>query len=258
MSRLENGKLVPRLVDVTALLDYYAEAQPDAVTRELRDRVLVLAAESRKQEWFSPFRDVMTGSLTADHIQRYVEFETDAEEILTYVVEFVPGLLQTAGYARAVVDMFYPDSTPRQRSRFVEFRLARQQVLRRRARPTQLRTAVRETALRRVLGSPAVMAEQLDRLASELNDGLGNVEIRIVPDRLAVPPALRGSFVVMRFPDSDGTAGLVYLEGRGGADYLQNQAVVARHRDDFRTLWENSLSQHDSLALLDEVRRSIT
>ena len=102
------------------------------------------------------------------------------------------------------------------------------------------------------------MAEQLDRLASELNDGLGNVEIRIVPDRLAVPPALRGSFVVMRFPDGDGTAGLVYLEGRGGADYLQNQAVVARHRDDFRTLWENSLSQHDSLVLLDEVRRSIT
>jgi hypothetical protein len=253
MSRLEHGKLLPRLVEVSALLDFYGRASP--IADDLRERALALAADARKAEWFSPFRDVLTGGLTSDHIQRYIEFETDAEEILSYEVEFIPGLLQTGGYARAVAEMFFPDSTEHERTRFVDFRLARQDRLARGANALRLRAAIRQTAVRRVLGSTSVMIEQLKRLAVDLDDGNPGVDIRIVPDDLALPQAMRGAFAVMRFVHG---GGLVYVEGREGADYLQNDTAVARYRTDFEALWQAALSQQRSLKFVEEVAGTIS
>ena len=259
LSRLENGKSVPRLVDVRALLDLYTSADGAEVSDEERNRVMLLAADSRQDEWFDPFRDVITGNMTQAHMQRYVEWETDAEEILSYVDQVVPGLLQTRAYAQAVAELFHPDSTPAQRKRFVDFRLARQNVLRRRPDPLEYRVTLREVALRRVLGSPSVMVEQLTKLATELRDGLKNVELRIIRDELVVAEALRGPFTVMRLPDqsADEGDGLVYLEGAGGGEYLQNTSAVRRYRRDFARLWEASLSQEDSLDLIEEVANTI-
>lgn len=260
LSRLENGKSVPRLVDVRALLDLYTESKPDDVTQEERDRAMLLAADSRKEEWFDPFRDVITGDMTQAHMERYVQWETDAEELLTYEASIVPGLLQTREYAEAVAELFFPDSTPRQRSRFVDFRMARQEVLRRRPNPLEFRVTLREVALRRVFGSPAVMVEQLKTLEAELSNGLPNVQLRIVPDELVVPEALRGPFTVMRLPDesdNDGH-GLVYLEGAGGGEYLQNAAAVERYRRDFAKLWAASLSKEQSLDLMRRIADTIS
>ena len=259
LSRLENGKSVPRLVDVRALLDLYDDTIPGQISQDERDRVMLLAADSRQQAWFDPFRDVITGGMTQDHMQRYVEWETDAEEILTYQAETVPGLLQTRGYAQALADLFFPDASAAQRKRFVDFRLARQGVLKRRPVPLELRVTLREVALRRVVGSAAVMVDQLGKLAEELRNGVKNVEIRIVPDRLVAPEVLRGAFTVMRLPDRDegDGDGLVYLEGAGGGDYLQNAESVERYRKDFATLWAASLTQEESLGLIEEVIDSI-
>ena len=259
LSRLENGKSVPRLVDVRALLDLYAETEADAISQDERDRVMLLAADSRQQAWFDPFRDVITGGMTQDHMQRYVEWETDAEEIITYQAETVPGLLQTRRYAQALADLFFPDSTPTQRKRFIDFRMARQGVLKRRPAPLELRVTLRELALHRVLGSASIMAEQLKKLADELRNGLENVDIRIVPDRLVIPEALRGPFTVLRLPDQDegDGDGLVYLEGAGGGEYLQNAEAVERYRKDFATLWAASMSREDSLRLVEEVIETI-
>ena len=105
-------------------------------------------------------------------MQRYVEWETDAEEILTYQAEFVPGLLQTRCYAQALAELFFPDSHAHAAQRFVDFRMARQEVLRRRPDPSNCRLTLREVAVRRVLGSASVMVDQLRKLADELRDGL--------------------------------------------------------------------------------------
>lgn len=258
LSRLENGKSVPRLVDVRALLDLYTESKSDDVTQEERDRAMLLAADSRKEEWFDPFRDVITGDMTPAHMQSFVQYETDAEEILTYQAEVVPGLLQTPEYAQAVAELFFSDATSRQRRRFVDFRLERQKVLRRRPNPLVYRVTLREVTLRRILGSAEVMVAQLMKLATELRNGLPNVTIRIVPDKLVVPEALRGPFTVMRLPDDDTDGhGLVYLEGAGGGEYLQNAAAVERYRRNFSTLWDVSLSGEESLGLVEEVADSI-
>ena len=118
---------------------------------------------------------------------------------------------------------------------------------------------LRELALHRVLGSASIMAEQLKKLADELRNGLENVDIRIVPDRLVIPEALRGAFTVLRLPDQDegDGDGLVYLEGAGGGEYLQNAEAVERYRKDFATLWAASMSREDSLRLVEEVIETI-
>ena len=189
MSRLkENGKSVPRLVDVRALLDLYLGPKPAESAQDVRERVLLLAAEGRKEEWFGPFRDVMSGDMTSVHMQRFVAFETDAEEILSYEAEFVFGLLQTAGYARAVAELFFPDGTPRERERFVAFRLARQERLAAGKAQLKLRAAIRRrprcdarsARLRSVVAS-------FEFLVNEVRNGRDSVEIRIVPDML--PPS---------------------------------------------------------------------
>jgi transcriptional regulator with XRE-family HTH domain len=249
LSRLENGKATPRRPDVEALLRIYETTVSIETSR--RERLLELADEGRKQEWFSPFRDVTSGRLTSNHIVRYLEFETDAEQIFSYESEFIFGLLQTEGYAHAVAELFYPDSSKRDRDRFVQFRMARRKQLGSR----HLRAAVRESALRRPLGSPAARRDQLNALASELKDDVGNIEVRIVRDTLAIPQVMRGGpFTVMGF--ADGT-GLVYLEGREGADYLEDSEIVARYRADFEAIWKESLDRDDSLALISEVIATI-
>ena len=101
---------MPRLVDVRALLDLYDDPKSGGISKDERDRVMFLAADSRQEAWFDPFRDVITGGMTQDHMQRYVEWETDAEEILTYQAEVVPGLMQTRRYAQALAELFFPDS----------------------------------------------------------------------------------------------------------------------------------------------------
>ena len=255
MSRIENGKLAPRLLEVGALLDLYGRSH--FLSDEIRERALRLAVDARKEAWYSPFRDVLTGKMAADHLERYIEFETDAEGIDAYQVEFIPGLLQTARYAQAMADLFYPDRTAYERSRFVQFRLARQDRLARGADPLRLRAAIRETAVRRMLGSASVMAEQLQRLVVDLDDGNPTVEVRIVPDVLAVPQAMRGSFLLMRFYGA-GRPGLVYIEGWEGADYLQNGAAISRYAGDFAALWNAALSKADSSDLMREVMRSLT
>ena len=259
LSRLENGKSVPRVVDVRALLDLYARAKAGGVTQDERDRAMLLVADSRKVEWFESYRDVITGDMTPSSMDSYVRFETDAEEMLSYQAELVPGLLQTRDYAQAVADLAYPDSTPLQRERFVDFRMARQDVLQRRPTPLQYRVALREVALRRVIGSAAVMVEQLKKLEAELSGGLANVRFRILRDRLVIPQALRGPFTVMRLPDAEENDGhgLVYLEGAGGGEYLQNAAVVERYRRDFATVWAAALPEPESLDLVREVADSI-
>lgn len=254
MSRIENGKLAPRILEVSALIDLYGRFHP--IADETRELVLRLAADARKEAWYSPFRDVLTGRTSADHVERYIEFETDAREIDLYQVEFVPGLLQTARYARAVADLFYPDLTQHERARFVEFRLARQDRLARGADPLRLRAAIRETAVRRILGPTPIMVEQLTRLAGDLGDGNPSVKLRIVPDALALPQAMRGSFLLMTFLSAD-RHGLAYIEGREGADYLQNEAATRRYSDDFDALWAAALSERDSLTLLHEAMRSL-
>jgi transcriptional regulator with XRE-family HTH domain len=254
--RLENAKVLPRLVDIAALLELYSGEGLYPIPPDVRERVLRLAADSRKKQWFEPFRDVITGDMLQAHVNRLVEYETDARDIRTYEPEIIPGLLQTSAYARAVADLFFPQHPVEQRNRFVEFRLARQAMLHRQREPVHLSAVIGESALRRIIGSVETLREQVLSLLDDIRGARPNVEVRVVPISVTVPAVLRGSFIVMSF-DGEHDGDLVYLETRTGDDYLQSAADVERANFDFESLVEVSLSQEDAVRFVEHIAATL-
>jgi transcriptional regulator with XRE-family HTH domain len=232
LSRLERGRLQkPRLIEITALLTRYASANRAAVPSERRDQILRLTEHAAEPAWFQAFRDVLGGPMTADDAQRYIEFESDAAVIRSFEPEAVPGLLQTRGYAEAITDVFFPAYSPAERARFVELRLARQQVLDRGADPVRLDVVIGEVALRRRLTAAQVMREQLQHLLGYAEGTQPNVTLRVAPIELGHPAVYGGPYVVMDLADEDEN-GLVYLEGRREPQFVQSDDTV----DEFRRL----------------------
>jgi transcriptional regulator with XRE-family HTH domain len=252
VSRLESARVVPRLVDIAALLELYSNESLRPVPPEVRERVLRLAADSRKKQWFEPFRDVITGDMIPDHVGRLVEYETDAKEIRTFEPELIPGLLQTRAYAVAVAEVFFPQQNGAQRDRFVEFRLARQAMLHRQQEPVRLSAVVGESALRRTFGSVDTLREQVRSLANDIRGARPNIEVRVVPISAAVPAAFGGPFAVMSF-DGGHDGDLVYLETRSGGDYLQATSDVERFNFHFESLVEVSLPKEDAIAFVETI-----
>lgn len=252
VSRLESAKVMPRLVDIAALLELYSHEGARPVPAEVRERVLRLAADSRKKQWFEPFKDVITGDMIPDHARRLLEYETDAREIRTFEPELIPGLLQTRAYVVAIADLFFPQHAGDHRNRFVEFRLARQAMLHRQREPVRFLAVIGEMALRRTIGGVETAREQIRALADDLRGARPNVEVRVVPIAATVPAALGGPFIVMSF-NGDHDGDLVYLETRSGGDYLQSMSDVERFNFYFESLVEVALPVEEALALVEAI-----
>jgi hypothetical protein len=257
MSRLEGGRLLPRLVDVAALLEHYATAVPHAVSPETRERVLQLAADGRRKQWFDPFRDVMTGGASPEHFGRLIEYETDAAEIRAYGPDLIPGLLQVPAYVHGVAEKFFPGRPLEQRGRWVELRLARQEVL---SRPdsARLTAVIGEPALRRQWASRSASREQLDSLIEDVAGARSNVQVSILPSTAAGPAVMGGPFILLSSGDGIEGDEIVYMETRNGADYLQSPSDVERYRLYFESLIESVLPVDAAQALLGEIRESVS
>ncbi|HEY0815168.1 MAG TPA: helix-turn-helix transcriptional regulator [Pseudonocardia sp.] len=233
LSRLENGRAIPRVVDVKALLEFYVSRNPAAVRPSAADEFVMLAERAREPEWFTSYGDVLGGQMTSDDSKRYVEFENDALGIRTYEPATIPGLLQTKAYAAALTELVFPDAEADDRARFVEFRLARQHVLNRSSEPLQFDAIIGEATIRRAIGGPSVMEEQLRSLLAEIDDGHDNVTVRIAPLTLSVRAAFGGPFVLMDLPDGEG---LLYLEVPGVSQYRQGKEDIDQFVQLFREL----------------------
>ncbi|WP_433276616.1 helix-turn-helix domain-containing protein [Pseudonocardia xinjiangensis] len=251
LSRLENGRTIPRLVDVKALIAHYQSVASRSVANGTEERILTLAEIARKEEWFASFRDVLAGELTSNEARRLVEFEGEATMIRSYEPELVPGLLQTEAYAAAVTEAFFPERSDVERQRLVEFRLGRQQILQRGDREVDLRVVIGEAALRHVMGSPAVMREQLNALLADVQNGRSNVTIQVSPLALAIPAVLGGPFAQMDLASEEGP-GLVYLEGRESAQFMLTDDAVERYRELFHQLTGAALDAGGSAKVLEE------
>ena len=152
ISRLELGRVSFKERDVADLLDLYA------VTGEQKDQLLQLTHEANATPWWQKYREVVP-----DWFQVYVGLEEAAALIRIYEVQFVPGLLQTEDYARAVVMQGAPSLSPEEIDSRVAVRMGRQKLFSR-ENPARLWAIVDEAALRRPIGSRDVLAGQVNRL----------------------------------------------------------------------------------------------
>jgi len=212
ISRLETGRVGFKDRDIADLLSLYG------VTDENERTVLrELAARANKQGWWHDYSDILPNWFEA-----YVGLEEAATQIRAYEVQFIPGLLQTGDYARAVTLLGYPNAPSREIDRRVGLRLARQAVFTR-PTPPNIWIVLDEAVMKRPIGGAEVMRGQIKHLI-EMSQR-PNVTIQIVPFQIGGHAAAGGPFSILRFAEHD-LPDVVYLEQLTSALYLDKQEVV--------------------------------
>ncbi|MFI7065724.1 helix-turn-helix domain-containing protein [Kribbella sp. NPDC050124] len=213
ISRLELGRVGFKQRDVEDLLTLYGVTEP----RE-RDRLLQLAHEANNRGWWHRYGDV-----TPDWFDAYLGLEAAAELIRTYEIQFVPGLLQTADYARAVARLTPQGARSEDEvERVVDLRTRRQRVLDREP-PLKLWAVIEEAVLLRPIGGRQVLRDQLDALRTAVERP--NITVQIIPIDTPGHPAGGGAFTILRFPRRD-LPDVVYLEHLTSALYLDKREDV--------------------------------
>jgi transcriptional regulator with XRE-family HTH domain len=217
ISRMELGRVGFKERDVVDLLAMYGVDDESA-----RDTLVTLAREANAPGWWHQYADVLP-----DWFQTYVGLEEAASVLRVYEVQFVPGLLQTVGYARAVIARGWPGAPDEEIERRVSMRITRQELLSKPGGP-RLWAVVDEAALRRPVGSRQVFRSQLEQLIELTQDA--RITLQIAPFASGGHAAEAGAFTIMRFPETD-LPDVVYLEQLTSALYLDKREDVERYSE---------------------------
>lgn len=227
LSKIEGGKQAIRGTYIKLLAPLYGIPDDD------RTRLLALAEEANQPGWW-----VSYGKLVPDWFKLFLGYEADASDLRTYEGELVPGLLQTADYARAVALANRPNSTDTELDRQVELRRVRQQRLTS-DDPPNFHAVLNEAVLLRHVGGRAVMREQLHHLA-ELAE-LPHVTIQVLPFTAGAHPAMTAPFLMLGF-EAEPRMNTVYLENGRGSLYLEKRPDLDRYTAMFAQLCELALN----------------
>lgn len=237
--RLEKAEVALKPLYVEKLLQTYGAGQQEI------DEFVALAERANQPGWWYPYRDVLPAWFTA-----YVSLETGARTLRTYEPHYVTGLLQTYGYARALLRAGFPHDSDEDLERRVDLRLRRQSLLEKSAPPT-LWVVMEEAVLHRAVGGAEVMRDQIDRLltASELD----HVSIDIVPFSAGAHLGVCAPFTYFRFEERE-LPDIVYSEILSGSMYLDQRSDVAAHLEAHNRM-SLLTSSADSKALLNRMRK---
>jgi transcriptional regulator with XRE-family HTH domain len=236
ISRLETGRVGFKDRDISDLLTFYG------VTDEKeRESLRALAQRANAPGWWHDYSDILPSWFEA-----YVGLEEVATQVRAYEVQFVPGLLQSEDYARAVTLLGHDDELPREVERRVRLRMARQAVLER-AEPPNVWAVVDEAVLRRPAGSPAVMQGQLKHLLDLAERP--NITIQIMPFQVGGHSAAGGAFSILRFAEPD-LPDVVYLEQLTSSLYLDKPEVVDSYLKVMERVCMEAATPADSLDVI--------
>lgn len=237
IGRIEHGRTGCQDRDVTTLAESYGLTDPG-----VRSRLLGLARESRKRH---PGSDLMPSWLAT-----YVDLEEAAALIRTYELQFVPGLLQTPGYARALIVGGHPRMAAAEVEQRVTLRMARAQLLVQ-PDPPKLWAVIDEAALRRAIGAAAVMRAQLEYLLEASK--LPSITLQVIRAGAGVHAAEGGAFSLLRFPGPE-LPDVVYLEYLTRGVHLDNPAEVDTYVRAVDNLAVHAATPGDSAELIADLR----
>ncbi|NUT93880.1 MAG: transcriptional regulator, partial [Saccharothrix sp.] len=216
--RIETGAVNISTTDLRALLQYYGE-KPDFI-----EELVAAARAGRQKVWWDRYKNLDPDMVTL------LEFESSASLIRQYQSLVIPGLIQTEAYAREILRMYSPED---QLEYKVKLRMDRQRIL-------HGEDGVRafflmdEASLRRWVGSPAVMREQLERIKEFGRQP--NITVQVLTFDRGIHRGMRGNFEVFEFATEDQDH-VVYLEWPGGITVIQNNPKqVSQYVEWFITL----------------------
>lgn len=243
VSRIETGVSGVRPEDVNRLLDAYGMDDP-----KLREVLGALAgsAGGGGAGWWHAYR-----GLIPPQYRDFISLESQARTARTLETSVVPGLLQTADYARAVTRDSLDGLPAGQVDSLVEVRLTRQGVLRSDP-PLRLSAVLDEAVLRREVGGRRVMREQLRHLARVAQ--LPHVRLQILPFSVGGYVSLTSPFVIFSFPTAS-DLDVVVLDHLTSSLYLERKEDLAAYSSAFRTLQTHALSPEHSLDLIAAIDR---
>src|SRR4051794_1737820 len=219
--RIEAGRTSVKVGDVLALSRFYN------VDGAMTDELIRLAEASKGTGYLEEL-----GTEVPKSLGLYAELEAGASVVTDYQSELVHGLLQTAGYARAIIEVnpAFPEQAIDQR---VAVRLQRQRAIFDRPEPARIDAVVTAGALSVQVGSASVMEEQREHLRMlAARDG---VSIRVLPFGNGLHLAMRGPFTVLDFDDPEDPS-LVYIENVIESRYIEEPTHVARFRQVFERM----------------------
>lgn len=239
ISRMELGRVGFKERDVADLLTLYGVT--DHIRREA---LLQLAEDANVPGWWQEYADVVPS-----WFEPYLGLEQGAVVARVYEVQEVPQLLQTPGYARALLAARHPEAPEAEIERRVELRMLRQRVFER-CDPLKLWAVIDEAALHRAIGGAETMRDQIRHLIE-----MGrrqNISVQVLPFAAGGHAAEGGPMTLLRFAEP-GLPDVVYLEQLTGALYPDRQADLVRYRDVLDRLGVQAEAPGPSLALLRSV-----
>jgi transcriptional regulator with XRE-family HTH domain len=235
LSRIENAQVSVMVPVAKSLLALYGVAADDI------EALAQIARDARKRGWWQAYDQVLP-----EWFSTYVGLEAEAVEVKNFQTQLVPGLLQTSDYARAVFAAEHPDAPATEIERRVELRMRRQKV----DAPPRLWAIIDESVLRRPVGGPATMREQIKRLLQSTSQP--RVDIQVIPLGAGEYGSMGSSFSILNFATPDD--GVVYLEYRSGSLYLEGDQLT-EYTQVFAHLTAVALGQRASIAVM---RRAMT
>jgi transcriptional regulator with XRE-family HTH domain len=236
LSRIENGATVINVHLVRTMMDVYDQRL---------DEVVELVRAAKRPGWWKAY-----GISNTD----FVALETGASLVSEFHPSFVPGLLQTAAYARALFQAVRRLPDEEWMDNQLAVRAIRQQRLTDEELPLRLDAVIHEYALCHPVGGPEVMRAQLRHLA--LITELPTVTLRVLPAAMVSNEALVGGFILLDFPAEDQPT-ITYLMHALGTEKTDRNELVWQAKLRFDHLRSLALHPDDSVALIEQVAEQV-
>ncbi|MFD7002364.1 DUF5753 domain-containing protein [Streptomyces mirabilis] len=245
VAKMERGWVPFRDPDIQILCDLYGVTDPKVVERLLN---LAKADRGRRKAkgWWNQYPELRS-------LVEYVALEDISTGIRTWQGAFVPGLLQTPDYARALAIGNADWDDPADIERFVEAKIARQARLTD-TNPLSLWAVVGEGALRQLVGGREVMRVQLAHLAEASR--LPNLRLQVLPFLAGSHPGMTSAFSIVSFAEP-GAMDVVYMDTTSSTLWLESEADAARHNATFERIARSGLALRDSTALIERIRKEL-
>lgn len=230
ITRIEEGADTVRFKDrdVKALLDVY-NAPPGEY-----DLVLGMTRDARNGAGNGTWWQSYTSTALPKGFSLLVRLEPSAETIIEYQPELIPALLQTRAYAESLYSVRQDEQDYQP---LIDIRMQRQAVWQRET-PLRYDVVLNEAVLRRPIGGPVVMTEQLQQLLAFSEQD--NVSVRLLPFSTGAYFGIGTPFELLTFPNDDATGEpieppLVYVDTFTGGASLNEDAAL----EEYRSVWDD-------------------
>ncbi|MFF3851267.1 helix-turn-helix domain-containing protein [Streptomyces sp. NPDC002328] len=244
VTRMEKAETSLKYATVKTLLEIYDVSQAEI------QEFLALLDQASTPGWWQSFRDVLPGWFGV-----HVSLEGAATSLRGYEPGVIHGLLQTPGYARAVMERGLPRMAPDVLERSVDLRIKRQDILtREKPEPPQLWVVTDETSLRRPVGDAAVMREQIEHLL-DVTD-LPNVTLQVCPFAAGLHPGAFGPFTIFRFEIPE-LPDIVCTDSLSRAGYSEEKEEVALFREALGEMSVYAFSKQETKKFLGDIRKEL-